>query len=201
MGQGVTKNKSNQQFYLLCIQLKTNAEENADSGSSPVVGDPKSEMSRFSKFATYIQAELNEDEFDNGGSLTQNLILKLKDGMAIVNPAYKKTLNEEEQKQMEADEESNKKLGHIEIELEEIAQGVRNNLDSLFQRGEKFDSLSQKSEQLKSISGSLKKKAKQIRQQSEGWALWQLLNQMFGLQDSRTVVLAVGSVVALMFIM
>ena len=61
--------------------------------------------------------------------------------------------------QMRADEESNKKLGNIEIELEEIAQGVRENLDSLFKRGEKFDSLSQKSEQLKSISGSLKKKA------------------------------------------
>lgn len=60
---------------------------------------------------------------------------------------------------MKADEESNKKLGHIEIELEEIAQGVRDNLDSLFKRGEKFDSLTQKSEQLKSISGSLKKKA------------------------------------------
>lgn len=47
---------------------------------------------------------------------------------------------------MQADEESNKKLGNIEIELEEIAQGVRNNLDSLFKRGEKFDSLTQKSE-------------------------------------------------------
>ena len=72
---------------------------------------------------------------------------------------------------MEKDEESDKKLGNIEIELEEIAQGVRDNLDSLFQRGEKFDSLTQKSEQLKSISGSLKKKAKEIRKQSEGWSL------------------------------
>ena len=70
----------------------------------------------------------------------------MKDGMAIVNPPYKKKLTEEEAAQMKADEESNKKLGHIEIELEEIAQGVRDNLDSLFKRGEKFDSLSQKSE-------------------------------------------------------
>ena len=54
-----------------------------------MIGDEKSEKSRFKKFQTYIQAELNEDEFDNG-SLTQSLIVKLKDGMAIVNPAYKK---------------------------------------------------------------------------------------------------------------
>ncbi len=83
------------------------------------------------------------------------------------------------------DEESNQKLGQIEIELEEIAQGVRDNLDSLFKRGEKFDSLSKKSEQLKSISGSLKKKAKQIRKQSEGWSIFEFLNQLLGLQDSR----------------
>ena len=41
--------------------------------------------------------------------------------MAIVNPAYKKKMTEEEIKQIQADEESNQKIGHIEIELEEIA--------------------------------------------------------------------------------
>lgn len=87
----------------------------------------------------------------------------MRDAMAIVNPPYKKKLTQEEITQINADEESNKKIGHIEIELEEIAQGVRENLDSLFKRGEKFDSLSQKSEQLKSVSGSLKKRATQIR--------------------------------------
>ena len=50
------------------------------------------------------------------------------------------------------------------MELEEIAQGVRNNLSSIFQRGEKFDSLKDKSEQLKSVSSNLKKRATKIRQ-------------------------------------
>ena len=53
-------------------------------------------MSRFSKFTTYIQEEINEEEFGRGGSLTQNLIIKMRDGMAIVNPPYKNNLNEEE---------------------------------------------------------------------------------------------------------
>ena len=74
------------------------------------------------------------------------MIVKLKDGMSIVNPAYKKVLTGEELEQVRADEESNKKLGNIEIELEEIAQGVRDNLQSIIQRGEKFDSLTHKSE-------------------------------------------------------
>ena len=79
-------------FYLLSVQLKTNAEDDA---KGMMVGDPEAEMSRFCKLVTYIQEELNEDEFDNG-SLTQNLIVKMKDGMAIVNPPYKKKLSDEE---------------------------------------------------------------------------------------------------------
>jgi len=102
-------------------------------------------MERFRKFVTYVAAELNEDDFDKG-SLTQTLIVKLKDGMSIVNPAYKKALTGEELEQVREDEESHQKLGNIEIELEEIAQGVRDNLQSIFQRGEKFDSLTHKSE-------------------------------------------------------
>ena len=98
-------------------------------------------MSRFNKFSNYVHQEVNDDGFDNG-SLTQSLSIKMRDAMAVVNPTYKKKLTEQEITQINADEESNKKIGHIEIELEEIAQGVRDNLDSLFKRGEKFDSLS-----------------------------------------------------------
>jgi len=36
---------------------------------------------------------------------------------------------------------------------------MRENVNALFQRGEKFDQLAQKSEQLKSVSSVLKKKA------------------------------------------
>lgn len=96
MGQGVEKRKTGQQFFVLSIQLKTNADN--ESGSGPL-GDSRAEMSRFTKFTTYIQAELNEDEFGSGGSLTQNLIVKLRDGMAIVNPPYKNQLSDEERMQ------------------------------------------------------------------------------------------------------
>ena len=91
------------------------------------------------------------------GKLTQSLTMKLNEAMVSVNPKHEKT--EEEVK----DQESDKKLNNIEIELEEIANGVRDNLNSIFQRGEKFDSLAQKSEQLKSVSSNLKKKATKIR--------------------------------------
>lgn len=47
------------------------------------------------------------------------------------------------------DEESNDKLEKIEIELDEIAQNVKKNISSIFERGEKFGVLAQKSEQLK----------------------------------------------------
>ena len=69
------------------------------------------------------------------GKLTQSLTVKLNEAMVSVNPKHEKT--EEEKK----DQESDKKLSNIEIELEEIANGVRDNLNSIFQRGEKFDSL------------------------------------------------------------
>ena len=85
-----------------------------------VLGDAGAEMSRFQKLCSYLSEEINSDEFDSG-SLTQSLIVALRDGMAVVNPPYKKKLTDEELQQMKADEESNKKLGNIEIELEEIA--------------------------------------------------------------------------------
>ena len=85
------------------------------------------------------------------GNLMQCLILKLKNAINQLQPE-----NDE-------DAESKAKLGAIELELEEVAQGVRNNLQSIFQRCEKFDSLVQKSDQLKSISSGLKKKATKIR--------------------------------------
>ena len=91
--------------------------------------------------------------------MTQSLILKLKDAMATCNPQrYEKSSLADEE-----DEESNQKLSNIEIELEEIAKGVRNNLQSVFERGEQFSSLASKSESLKTISSGLKKKATTIR--------------------------------------
>ena len=78
----------------MSIQLKTNAD--TESVGCKLIGETNSEMSRFTKFTTYIQAEINEKEFGSDGSLTQNLIIKMRDGMAIVNPPYKNNLTEEE---------------------------------------------------------------------------------------------------------
>lgn len=41
-------------------------------------------------------------------------------------------LSEQELKDKQEDEESKQKLNNIEIELEDIAQGVRDNLQSIF---------------------------------------------------------------------
>ena len=66
--------------------------------------------------------------------------------MQEVNPQVEESFDPLEEEEKRRDEESDRKLNNIEIELEDIAQGVRNNLESIFQRGEKFDSLTQKSE-------------------------------------------------------
>jgi hypothetical protein len=57
---------------------------------------------------------------------------------------------------------------------------VRENLQSIFQRGENFESLTSKSEQLKTISSGLKKKATQIRKDSEPFNLFKLIEMMCG---------------------
>ena len=56
---------------------------------------------------------VHEDRLDMG-KLTQSLTMKLNEAMTSVNPKVK---TEEEEK----DQESDKKLNNIEIELEEIA--------------------------------------------------------------------------------
>ena len=92
----------------------------------------------FTKLIEYVEYEVHEDRVDMG-RLTQCLTKKLSEAMDHVNPAYKLSKEEEEQKR--GDLESDRKLNNIEVELEEIANGVRENLQSIFQRGEKFDSL------------------------------------------------------------
>ena len=58
--------------------------------------------------------------------------------MGLINPKTNQSEDVERgddplsQKQKKEDEESDKKLGNIEIELEEIASGVRDNLQSIF---------------------------------------------------------------------
>ena len=77
----------------------------------------------FRKNVEWVEYEVHEDRLDMG-SLTQSLTKKLNTCMTSVNP--KLQVQEEESKQ--EDEEGDKKLNNIEIELEEIAQGVRENL-------------------------------------------------------------------------
>ena len=96
-------------------------------------------MEIFNSVVRYLDNELQEDRLDMG-SLTRSLTIKMSDAMASVNHKPEVAGHEEEKT------ESDSKLNNIEVELEEIAQGVRNNLNSIFQRGEKFDSLASKSE-------------------------------------------------------
>ena len=154
----------------------------------------------FKKCVKWIDSEIKESL--NAGSLTQTLTLKLQDGMAVVNPAYKEKLSAEDLELAKEDDESNQKLNHIEIELEEIAQGVRDNLTSIISRGEKFDSLTQKSEQLKSVSSSLKKKAVQIRKDSQGFNILGLLSALlsWAFSDPKQAAMTVGGVVLVMVV-
>ena len=119
--------------------------------------------------------------------------------MAIVNPAYKKDLSEEEEKQLQDDEESNRKLENIEVELEEISLGVKENVGKLMERGEKMESLTKKSEELQSVSVGLKKKAKKIREDSEG-GLLKMLADLLGIGKEQ-VLMGVGALAVAMFLM
>lgn len=55
----------------------------------------------------------------------------------------------------------------IEDQLEGIVTDVQSNLNALFTRGEQFDDLQSKSENLKEHSSVMRRRAKQIRIQSE----------------------------------
>ena len=103
------------------------------------------------------------DEKVERGALTASLTGKLKEGMRA------------------EDEEGGDKLGAIEVELQEIAQGVRENVSRLIERGEKFDSLTKKSEALSSVSSGLKKRATEVRKQSEASGIFALINWLLGL--------------------
>jgi len=59
------------------------------------------------------------------------------------------------------------KLGMIEDQLEDIVTDVKSNLNALFTRGEQFDELQSKSENLKEHSSVMRRRAKQIRIQNE----------------------------------
>jgi Synaptobrevin len=48
------------------------------------------------------------------------------------------------------------KIAQIEYELQEIAEDVKRNIGQIFERGEKFETLASKSEQLKSSVSEMK---------------------------------------------
>ena len=55
------------------------------------------------------------------------------------------------------------RLERIQTNLDDIASDVRNNLQQLYRRGETFEVLDAKSEELKTSSKSLYKRARQVR--------------------------------------
>ena len=69
------------------------------------------------------------------------------------------------------------------MELSEIAAGVRENVSKLIERGEKFDSLTKKSETLSSVSRGLKKRATEVRKQSEASGIWAIINYLLSLNS------------------
>ena len=69
----------------------------------------------FRKNVEWVQYEVHEDRLEMG-SLTQYLTKKLNSCITSLNPK-----NEIEEESKREDEESDKKLNNIEIELEEIA--------------------------------------------------------------------------------
>ena len=73
---------------------------------------------------TYLSFDMQGEKLDMG-SLTQSLTILINDAMTSVNPKPQAKTEEEKT-------ESDAKLNNIEVELEEIAQGVRNNLNSIF---------------------------------------------------------------------
>ena len=73
------------------------------------------------------------DESRLGWSLTKALSEFIEDQNSTVN-----------------DDQSTGKLQQIEIELDEIANNVKQNINSIFERGEKFGVLANKSQALKS---------------------------------------------------
>lgn len=87
------------------------------------------------------------------------MTLKLKEIMDKTNKMVNGVISSDDKDKRE-DVESDRKLTNIEVELEEIALGVRENVTKLIERGEKFESLTKKSEELTSISSGLKKRAK-----------------------------------------
>ena len=67
------------------------------------------------------------------------------------------------------------------MELTEVAEEVRNNLQSLFERGEKMESLYAKAEKLKAASIKLKKKAIIIKEQNDPPTVLSLWQQLLGI--------------------
>jgi len=70
--------------------------------------------------------------------------------------------------------ESSDKLSTMEFELSDITNSMKENLGSILARGEKFNSLIQKSEMLKSSSQTFSSRARQLKKQGNCEKLWVL---------------------------
>ena len=86
----------------------------------------------FNNLVELVDKEVSGGSLDKG-SLTQSLTLILNNSMTKTNPQSMQNQSDDVEAgndfaQNKEDQESDKKLGNIEIELEEIAQGVRDNL-------------------------------------------------------------------------
>lgn len=64
------------------------------------------------------------------------------------------------------------KLNHMEYELNDITESMKDNLTSILSRGEKFNTLMQKSEKLKSSSQTFSSRARNLKRQGNTDKLW-----------------------------
>ena len=83
--------------------------------------------------------------------------------------------------------DTNDKLNHMEYELTDITESMKENLTSVLARGEKFNVLMQKSETLKSSSKTFSSRAKKLKSQANWdmlaiiWIVIVILSMLFGI--------------------
>eukprot|EP00347_Sterkiella_histriomuscorum_P005440 403356613 len=145
------------QIYIVIVQQESGDIENKSLQNSVC-----------SDFLKDFNSKLNQKGEIDMKRLSYSFSKLLSEQVELKNDKYfpnhqKKNRQAQDDNEMLFDTaQSDSKLTNIEIELENIADGVRQNITSLFERGERFGILAQKSEQLKAQSRTIKARAKKV---------------------------------------
>ncbi|CDW87496.1 UNKNOWN [Stylonychia lemnae] len=120
----------NQKYHLICVYPKHYEDDTAKKG--------------FMEFHERIEFKISHKGAIDESRLTLSLTQLLSEQVEQQNEINIKRFDPDSTQQ------STDKLQQIEIELEDIANNVKQNISDIFERGEKFGVLASKSEQLKS---------------------------------------------------